>query len=118
MIVVTTGVNFEDMVDRLSNLDGIFEGFDLSTNCTDGDELLSDAYECLMSHFATESCKSKGQIYIQAEVSRILSKVIGISQDTSQDATVYDPTLWLRFVIIKSQRRSTPWSGYLRSGNG
>jgi len=43
MIVVTTGVNFEDMVDRLFNLDGIFEGFDLSANRTDEDELLSDA---------------------------------------------------------------------------
>ena len=66
-------------------------------------------YECLMSHFAMESAKSKGQFYILAEVSRILSKVIVINQDTSQETTVYDPTLWLRFVVIKSQRRSTAW---------
>ncbi|MEZ2225293.1 MAG: hypothetical protein ACBR50_03285 [Microcoleus sp.] len=41
------------MVDRLSNLLGIFEGIDLSANRAEG-----DAYEYLMRHFATESGKS------------------------------------------------------------
>ncbi|WMJ07626.1 hypothetical protein [Nitrosomonas sp. sh817] len=33
----------KDMIDRLSNLIGIFEGIDLSANRADGDELLGDA---------------------------------------------------------------------------
>lgn len=51
------------MVDRLTKLVGIFEGLDLSGNRADGDDLLGDAYEYLMRHFATESGKSKGQFY-------------------------------------------------------
>ncbi|EAR23461.1 type I restriction enzyme, modification chain [Nitrococcus mobilis Nb-231] len=35
-----------------------------------GDDLLGDAYEYLMRHFATESDKSKGQFYTPAEASR------------------------------------------------
>ncbi|EMH99753.1 type I restriction-modification system, M subunit [Klebsiella pneumoniae RYC492] len=81
----------KEMIDRLSKLVAIFEGLDLSANRVDGDDLLGDAYEYLMRHFATESGKSKGQFYTPAEVSRILAKVIGISKETPQDATVYDP---------------------------
>lgn len=39
-------------------------------------------------HFATESSKSKGQFYTQAEVTRILAKVVGIGPSTRQDQTV------------------------------
>lgn len=92
----------KDMIDRLSKLVGIFEGIDLSANRADGDDLLGDAYEYLMRHFATESGKSKGQFYTPAEVSRILAKVIGISQDTPQDASVYDPTCGSGSLLLKA----------------
>ena len=36
---------------------------DFSKNRADGDDLLGDAYEYLMRHFATESGKTKGQFY-------------------------------------------------------
>src|SRR5213076_290649 len=78
----------QEMVDRLSNLVGIFEEIDLHANRAEGDDLLGDAYEYLMRHFATESGKSKGQFYTPAEVSRILAKVVGIGSDTRQDQTV------------------------------
>lgn len=92
----------KEMVDRLSKLIGIFEGLDLADNRADGDDLLGDAYEYLMRHFATESGKSKGQFYTPAEVSRILAKVIGITADTSQDATVYDPTCGSGSLLLKA----------------
>jgi len=72
----------KDMIDRLSKLIGIFDGLSLGGNRAEGDDLLGDAYEFLMRHFATESGKSKGQFYTPSEVSRILSKVIGIGNDT------------------------------------
>ena len=53
---------------------------DFSKNRAEGDDILGDAYEYLMRHFATESGKSKGQFYTPAEVSRIMAKVIGIGQ--------------------------------------
>src|SRR5436305_6623770 len=51
----------KDMVDTLTNLISIFEAaFDFSKNRAEGDDILGDAYEYLMRHFATESGKSKG----------------------------------------------------------
>ncbi|MBF4280463.1 SAM-dependent DNA methyltransferase, partial [Vibrio anguillarum] len=92
----------KEMVDRLGKLVGIFEGLNLADNRADGDDLLGDAYEYLMRHFATESGKSKGQFYTPSEVSRILSKVIGIDSNTSQDATVYDPTCGSGSLLLKA----------------
>jgi len=64
------------MVDRLTNLIGIFQKpeLDFSKNRADNDDILGDAYEYLMRHFATESGKSKGQFYTPSEVSRIIAK--------------------------------------------
>jgi type I restriction enzyme M protein len=74
------------MQDRLSNLVAIFNKPELnfSKNRADGDDILGDAYEYLMRHFATESGKSKGQFYTPAEVSRIMAKVIGIEAVSSR----------------------------------
>ncbi|WP_204141253.1 type I restriction-modification system subunit M [Halomicronema sp. CCY15110] len=91
----------KEMVDRLSKLVGIFEGIDLRANRADGDDLLGDAYEYLMRHFATESGKSKGQFYTPAEVSRILAKVVGVTEATRQDETVYDPTCGSGSLLLK-----------------
>lgn len=91
----------KEMVDRLSNLVAIFDGIDLSANRAEGDDLLGDAYEYLMRHFATESGKSKGQFYTPAEVSRILAKVVGITTETRQDQTVYDPTCGSGSLLLK-----------------
>ncbi len=85
----------KEMIDRLSNLIAIFEKpeLDFSKNRAEGDDILGDAYEYLMRHFATESGKSKGQFYTPAEVSRIMAMIIGISDaQTSANTTVYDPT--------------------------
>ena len=58
----------KEMQDRLAKLVAIFEGLDFRANHAEGDDLLGDAYEYLMRHFATESGKSKGQFYTPAEV--------------------------------------------------
>lgn len=92
----------KDMVDRLTKLVGIFQGLDLASNQAEGDDLLGDAYEYLMRHFATDSGKSKGQFYTPAEVSRIVTKVVGISKDSSQDNTVYDPACGSGSLLLKA----------------
>ena len=58
----------KEMVQRLTDLIAIFENpaLDFSKNRADGDDILGDAYEYLMRHFATESGKSKGQFYTPA----------------------------------------------------
>ncbi len=96
----------KDMIDRLSNLVSIFDGIDLGANRASGDDLLGDAYEYLMRHFATESGKSKGQFYTPAEVSRILASIVGVSADTSQDMSVYDPTCGSGSLLLKVADRA------------
>ena len=88
--------------DRLSNLVAIFNDLKLSTNRVEGDDLLGDAYEYLMRHFATESGKSKGQFYTPAEVSRIMAQVIGIGPNTQQDETIYDPACGSGSLLLRA----------------
>src|SRR5690625_4861388 len=84
----------KEKVKRLTNLIAIFEdpALDFSRNRAADDDLLGDAYEYLMRHFATQSGKSKGQFYTPSEVSRVIAQVIGIgAADTSGQTRVYDP---------------------------
>jgi type I restriction enzyme M protein len=92
----------KEMVDRLSKLVGIFDSLDFGANSAGGDDLLGDAYEYLMRHFATESGKSKGQFYTPAEVSMILAHVVGIGSSTRPDQTVYDPTCGSGALLLKA----------------
>ena len=92
----------KEMQDRLSRLVAIFENLDFRANRTEGDDLLGDAYEYLMQHFATESGKSKGQFYTPAEVSRIMAQVLGIGPDTRQDQTIYDPACGSGSLLLKA----------------
>jgi type I restriction enzyme M protein len=94
----------KEKVERLTNLIAIFEhkALDFSKNRADGDDILGDAYEYLMRHFATESGKSKGQFYTPAEVSRVVAQILGIREArTSADTTVYDPTCGSGSLLLK-----------------
>ena len=92
------------MVARLTELISIFQRpeLDFSQNRAENDDLLGDAYEYLMRHFATESGKSKGQFYTPAEVSRVIAQVIGISpRNTRASTTAYDPTCGSGSLLLK-----------------
>jgi len=94
----------KERVERLTNLIAIFENqaLDFSKNRADGDDLLGDAYEYLMRHFATESGKSKGQFYTPAEVSRVIAQILGIRHaKISNDTSVYDPTCGSGSLLLK-----------------
>ncbi len=91
-------------VEKLGNLIAIFENpaLDFSKNRAENDDILGDAYEYLMRHFASESGKSKGQFYTPSEVSRIMAKVIGITPANSKAATTaYDPTCGSGSLLLK-----------------
>lgn len=94
----------KEMVDRLTSLIEVFQNPDLdfSRNRAEHDDILGDAYEYLMRHFATESGKSKGQFYTPSEVSRVIAQVIGISpQNTKASTTAYDPTCGSGSLLLK-----------------
>jgi hypothetical protein len=63
----------QEKVDRLTDLIAIFQRpeLDFSNHLANGDDLLGDAFEYLMGHFASESGKSKGQ-FIHQQKSAVL----------------------------------------------
>ena len=94
----------KDLVDTVSNLVGIFQssGLDFGKNRAADDDLMGDAYEYLMKHFATESGKSKGQFYTPAEVSRVMAKVIGLEKAKCVSTTIYDPTCGSASLLLRA----------------
>jgi type I restriction enzyme M protein len=94
-----------EMVERLTNLVNVFARPELNfaSNDAEGDDLLGDAYEYLMRHFATESGKSKGQFYTPAEVSRVIAQLVGADKAKTASETVYDPTCGSGSLLLKVQ---------------
>ncbi len=90
------------MMDTLSNLVKIFADLSLGVHGALDDDLLGDAYEYLMRHFASESGKSKGQFYTPSEVSLLLSLLLGIDANTRQDKSIYDPTCGSGSLLLKA----------------
>ncbi|RZK37666.1 MAG: SAM-dependent DNA methyltransferase, partial [Hymenobacter sp.] len=93
-----------EMVKRLTDLVAIFENpaLNFGRNRAEGDDLLGDAYEYLMRHFATESGKSKGQFYTPSEVSLVMANLAGVQHATRKDQTIYDPTCGSGSLLLKA----------------
>lgn len=93
----------KDKVETLSNLIAVFENpaLNFKNNRAEDDDILGDAYEFLMRHFASESGKSKGQFYTPAEVSRILAKIISVEKAETSSYSVYDPTCGSGSLLLK-----------------
>jgi len=99
------------MVQRLTKLVSIFEGLNFGGNRAEGDDLLGDAYEYLMRHFATESGKSKGQFYTPAEVSRVMSMVIDLGKANHAGQSIYDPTCGSGSLLLKAHDEAKSRTG-------
>jgi type I restriction enzyme M protein len=94
----------KELVERLTDLIAIFEApaLNFSRNRADDDDILGDAYEYLMRHFAVESGKSKGQFLTPAEVSRVKAQVLQIDkEDLQASTTVCDPFCGSGSLLLK-----------------
>lgn len=58
----------------------------------DGD-VIGDAYEFLISQFASEAGKKAGEFYTPSEVSDMMARITSIGQEDNRMFTVYDPTM-------------------------
>ena len=94
----------KDLVKTIGKLLNVFRysGLDFSDNRAEDDDLIGDAYEFLMKHFAAESGKSKGQFYTPSEVSRLMSVLIGIHQETAGYVSIYDPTCGSGSLLLRA----------------
>ena len=102
----------KEMVDRLTRLVSIFESMEFGRNRAEGDDLLGDAYEYLMRHFATESGKSKGQFYTPAEVSRVMAQVIELGAATSAKQSIHDPACGSGSLLLKAHDEAKSRTGF------
>lgn len=56
-------------------------------------DTLGDAYEFLISQFASESGKKAGEFYTPQQVSELLTRLTLVDKDYSDGMTVYDPAM-------------------------
>lgn len=97
----------KELVDKVSGLIGVFQNpaIDFRNNRANGDDIIGDAYEYFMMKFAQESGKSKGQFYTPSEVSRIIARLIGISDIKpmpDKSWTLYDPAAGSGSLLIRA----------------
>ncbi|WP_028456383.1 N-6 DNA methylase [Chitinilyticum litopenaei] len=104
----------KEMVDRLSKLLAIFENpaLNFSAQRAGDDDLLGDAYEYLLGHFAVDSGKSKGQFYTPSEVSRVMARVLDLASATSADQSIYDPTCGSGSLLLKAHDEAKHATGF------
>lgn len=94
----------KDMIEALTGLVEVFQDpeLDFSNNRADDNDVLGDAYEFLMKKFASEAGKSKGQFYTPSEVSRIMAKILKISESKKGQIYVYDMACGSGSLLIKA----------------
>lgn len=97
----------KELVDKVSGLIAIFQNpaIDFKKNRASGDDIIGDAYEYFMMKFAQESGKSKGQFYTPSEVSRVISRLIGIGDiknTPDKKWTLHDPAAGSGSLLIRA----------------
>ena len=103
----------KDMVEVLTGLVEVFQDpeLDFSNNRADDNDVLGDAYEFLMKKFASEAGKSKGQFYTPSEVSRIMAKLLKISESKKGQIYVYDMACGSGSLLIKAGNEASTGVG-------
>lgn len=65
----------------------------------DGD-VIGDAYEFLISQFASEAGKKAGEFYTPKKVSEMMAQIVTIDQEEKKLFSVFDPTMGFRVIIV------------------
>ena len=91
--------------DRNSILKNLLEDFaddrlDLRPSMLSGNDVIGDAYEYLISHFASSAGKSGGEFYTPSGVSTLLAKLV----KAKEGDRIYDPTCGSGSLLIKASK--------------
>ncbi|AWX32643.1 type I restriction-modification system subunit M [Methanosphaera sp. BMS] len=70
----------------------------------DNSDILGDAYEYLISQFASSAGKKAGEFYTPQEVSTILARIV--TQDKSRLKNVYDPTCGSGSLLLRVSKEA------------
>ena len=85
-----------EIIKHLSEID-----FELEN---DENDILGDAYEYLISQFASDAGKKAGEFYTPQEVSKILAKLVTVGKDRLK--SVYDPTCGSGSLLLRVSKES------------
>jgi len=91
--------------ERNSILKNLLEDFgddrlDLRPSMLSGNDVIGDAYEYLISHFASSAGKSGGEFYTPSGVSTLLAKLV----EAKEGDRIYDPTCGSGSLLIKASK--------------
>ena len=91
--------------ERNSILKNILEDFaneklDLRPSMLEGNDVIGDAYEYLISHFASDAGKKGGEFFTPSSVSTLLSKLV----EAKEGDRIYDPTCGSGSLLIKASK--------------
>lgn len=101
---------------RLKNLLVDFSALDLQPSHLEGNDIIGDAYEFLISQFASDAGKKAGEFYTPSEVSTLLAKLV----DPQPGNRICDPTCGSGSLLIKVAKEvgSSNFSLYGQENNG
>jgi type I restriction enzyme M protein len=94
-----------DTKERNTILKNLIEDFsdtrlDLRPSMLEGNDVIGDAYEYLISHFASDAGKKGGEFYTPSEVSTLLAKLV----EPKETEMIYDPTCGSGSLLIKASK--------------
>lgn len=106
----------KDKNTRLRNLLLDFSQMDLTPSHLETNDIIGDAYEFLISNFASEAGKKAGEFFTPSEVSTLLAKLT----KSKDGARICDPTCGSGSLLIKAGREvgSNNFSLYGQEANG
>ena len=76
------------------------EKLDLRPSMLKGNDVIGDAYEYLISHFASDAGKKGGEFFTPSSVSTLLAKLV----EAKEGDRIYDPTCGSGSLLIKASK--------------
>ena len=95
------GTGDQKQSDTVSNLIKEIDKADLLN--TDA-EILGNAYEYLIGQFASETGKKAGEFYTPQAVSKILTRIAIMGQETKRGLSVYDPCMGSGSLLLNAKK--------------
>lgn len=98
------GTGDQKQSDTISNLIKEIDKADLLNSEAD---VLGNAYEYLISQFASETGKKAGEFYTPQAVSKILTKIAIAGQEDKRGLSVYDPCMGSGSLLLNAKKYAT-----------
>ena len=86
----------------LRNLLEDFNELDLRQSKLESNDIIGDAYEYMIGHFASDAGKKGGEFYTASNVSKLVAKLV----KTKENERIYDPTCGSGGLLLKAYKEA------------